>query len=205
MRHGTVSLIGFIFCMLCWMCSSVEAVPILSFDVSNSTPDISDIFTVDVVVTDVTDIFAFNIDVGFDSTILSVNTVAPGAFLGSGGGLTLGGLGLFGFNTATPGEIQDINDSLLGLVPGVTGSGVLATITFTALSNGLSALDFLNVNSLAGTEALNSIGAPIIFTGASSADVNVIPEPGTLLLLLIGCGLFIALTQTRRYTRRTIS
>jgi hypothetical protein len=109
--------------------SSIYAMPMLSFSVSDLTPSIGETISVDIVATDVTDLFAFNVDFAFNSTVLGGTSVVPGTFLNSAG-LTLGDLGLLGFDTTTPGEIRDINDSLLGAVAGATGTGVLATMSF---------------------------------------------------------------------------
>ena len=166
-----------------------EADPVLNFDVSNSTPTVGETFTVDVNVDMVDDLFIYNLDldVGFDSSILEVQTVEAGPFLSSGG-FTLSDFGVFNPDTSTPGSILDINDSLLGPVPGVSGSGTLATITFNTLSTDQTTLNFLNLNQGAGTEFANSQGNQILITNASSAVINgtaVIPEPSEYALLSV--------------------
>ena len=168
--------------------SSVYAVPILSIDVSDSTPNVGETISVDIVATDVTDLFAFNLDVAFNSTVLSATSVVPGSFLNSVG-LTLGDLGLLGFDTTTPSEIRDINDSLLGPVGGVTGTGVLATVSFDVVGSGISNLSFLNVNALAGTELIDSGGAPITIADATGVTVTAASVPEPPVLLLMGAGL----------------
>ncbi len=85
-------------------------------------------------VTDVTDLFAFNLDVKFNPVVLGVSSVEPGSYLSSEGGATLGDLGLLSFDTSTPGEIQNINDSLLGPVSGVTGTGPIVSVDFDVIS-----------------------------------------------------------------------
>ena len=188
--------------IVCGLSTSAKALPILSFNVSNTSPLVGDTITADIVANDFTDLFIFNLDIGFNSTILGIDTVSPGPFLGSGG-LTLGALGLFGFNTATPGQIQNINDSLLGPVPGVTGTGVLASIAFDVLSVGTSPLDFLNVGLLGGTELLNSLGSPIILSSAQSSSVTPVPEPSTVLLFATGF-ILLGLTQVYRWRKQQI-
>jgi hypothetical protein len=166
--------------------------PMLTFDVSNSSPLVGESIVVDVVATDVTDLFAFNLDLGFDSLILDVVSVDPGPFLASGG-TTLG----LSFDLTTPGEIQDILDSLLGPVPGVTGMGVLASVTFEVIAVGTSPLAFLDVNAPAGTELIDSLGQGIIVT-TQGASVDAVPEPSTGLLVATGLGLLLAHRRRRR-------
>lgn len=176
---------------------SIYAVPMLSFSVSGSTPRIGETISVDIVATDVTDLFAFNVDVAFNSTVLGATSVVPGSFLNSAG-LTLGDLGLLGFDTTTPREIQDINDSLLGTVGGATGAGVLATMSFDVVGSGISNLSFLNVNALAGTELIDSVGQPITIANATEATVMVSPVSEPSIFLLMGTGVVSLLVSRHR-------
>jgi len=172
----------------------------LTFDVSNPGPLVGESIVVDVVATDVTDLFAFNLDLGFDALILDVLSVDPGPFLATGGA-TLGGLGGLSFDLTTPGEIQDIVDSLLGPIPGVTGMGVLASVTFEVLAVGTSPLTFLDVNAPAGTELIDSAGGGIFVT-TQAAIVDAVPEPASGLLVAMGLGLLLA---HRRRLRRPLA
>lgn len=176
----------------------VQAIPVLSFDVSNSTPLLGDTVNVDIVISGAVNLFAFNIDMSFDSNVLSFSGISSGSFLGSGG-LTLSSiLGSPGFDNSTPGQIQDISDSLLGPVSGVSGNGILATITFSVIAGGLSTLDLLNLNSLGGTELIDDNGQSISISGSSAGSVSPVPEPKTLLLVAIGLGI-LALKKTYRH------
>ncbi len=195
--------------LVCGLSTSAKALPMLSFDVSDPSPIEGDQIIVDIVATDFTDLFAYNLDIGFDSSILAVNTVDPGSFLGTGG-LTLGALGLFGFDISIPGQIQNISDSLLGPVPGVTGTGTLAHIKFDTLSVGNSSLEFLNISIGAGTEMIDSSGILITISSAPTANINVqssggepIPEPSTVVLLGIGF-LLLALTGFHRWRKQQV-
>jgi general secretion pathway protein D len=172
-------------------------VPTPSFQVSNPSPPVGDSIIVDVVATDVTDLFAFNLDLGFDPLVLGVQSVDPGSFLASGGA-TLAGLGGLGFDLATPGEVQDVTDSLLGPVSGVTGAGVLARVTFGVVGVGTSPPTFLAVNAPAGTELVDSPGLGI-FVSTQPGSVDAIPEPSTGALVAVGLGLLLA--HRRRHCR----
>src|SRR3954467_15367630 len=83
-------------------------------------------FTVDLSITSVVDLYAFQSDIGFNPAVLSAVGVTPGSFLGGANFLP-------GIIDNTTGTISFIGDSLTGVVPGNTGSGTLATITFLAL------------------------------------------------------------------------
>ena len=186
-----IRYVAFISLVVLGVSMSARAVPILSFDVSNPNPIVGDTVTVGIKISDVTDLYIFDIDTEFNPAILGVNSVSPGSFLGSGGALTLGAFGYFFFDTSTPGQIQNISDSILSFDPGVSGTGILASIMFDALSVGTRSLNFLSVNLAAGTELLNSSGTLITISSADdsvspSSGTNPVPEPSTILLLFTG-------------------
>jgi len=79
----------------------------------------------------------------------------------------------------TTGSISFTAGSLLGLLPGVNGTGTLATLNFNVTGLGASALNFADgvlVNSELGD-------LPSQFV---SATVLAVPEPGTWLMLGLG-------------------
>ena len=131
--------------------------------------------TVDVNITGVTDLYAFQFDIGFDPAVLSAASVTEGALFSS--------IGVFfspGFIDNIGGTITFIGDSLSGPVPGVSTDGTLATITFDTIGVGSSSIDLANI------VLLDSNLADITAT-ASGSTVDVastsVPEPGSLLLL----------------------
>jgi hypothetical protein len=134
-----------------------------------------DVFSVDVRISDVTDLFALQFDVGFDPAILSVLNVAEGGFL-PGGGATFF---LPGTVDNALGSVANIADSLLGALTGVSGSGTVATINFRALGPGDSPLVLSNLIVLDSTL--------LDITTGTSAGAVAVPEPRAWLLLLIGC------------------
>jgi general secretion pathway protein D len=141
-------------------------------------------FTLDVDITDISDLYAFQFDVGFAPDILSATAVTDGAFLDTG---------FFpGFIDNTAGTISFAADSLAGPVPGVSGSGTLATIEFLALAQGMSPVTLSNVI------LLNSTLADIPVTTASGSVSVIIPEPSSALLLTVG--LLAIGTRVRRST-----
>lgn len=109
-----------------------SAIPILGITPDNKTVTAGDIFTLDVTVTDITDLGSFVFDLKFDPSILSVSSIHEGSFL-PGAGFTTFNPGTFG-----SGEVGLISGDLL--FGGASGSGVLASITFDALAVGTSSI-----------------------------------------------------------------
>lgn len=99
-------------------------------------------FTVDINITNMDDLYAWEFNVTYDTTILTATNVAEKPFLNSTGATY--------FNKM----INDTNGwiyaycTLLYDVPGVTGSGDLATISFSIDATGSSTLDLHNTKLL---------------------------------------------------------
>lgn len=139
-------------------------------------------FSLDVNV-DITDLYAFQFDLSFNPAVLSAISITEGWFLTSGSTYFIPG-----DIDNTLGTIAFTVDTLVGATSGVTGSGTLASINFTALGPGASPVGLSNIGLL--DSSLNDIVA-----GSTDGTVNVIPgsvsvpEPASLLLLLLGSGL----------------
>lgn len=151
-------------------------------------------FVVNVNISEVVDLYAFQFDLGFDPALLAATTVTEGSFLSTGGSTSF----LPGSIDNSTGLISFTSNSLTGVVPGINGNGTLAQIGFTALNPGIT--DLL----LSGTQLFDSNHAPIDF---SSIDGNVVvqdsasvPEPSSL--LLIGSGLLSLLGVKCRLLRK---
>ena len=137
-----------------------------------------DSITVDVVVTGVTNLNAFEFDLDFNSTILAATGITSGNFLPAPA-LNVEN------NTASP----DVNFAEFALVPvGSNGDGVLASITFSSLALGMSDLVLNDVILSA------PFGAQILPVTLQNGKITVtngqqpIPEPGTMVLLATGLG-----------------
>lgn len=149
---------------------------------ATTTVNTTQTFSLDVAVINVTDLYAFQFDLGFDPNVLSVTNVGEGPFLPSGGSTFF-----------IPGTIDNVGgtvsfnaDTLEGPIPGVTGNGVLVTFDFTPVTAGTSTVSIFNVI------LLDSSGAGIN-TNTQDGTVTVsatsaIPEPSSLLLLFGGLG-----------------
>jgi general secretion pathway protein D len=180
-RTGSALLV---LVMLLGAGSQAQTISIQPF---SSTVDAGNMFTVDVTASGVTDLFAFQFDVDFDPTIISAVTISEGPTL-SGGGSTFF---IPGSIDNGAGSIQFTTDTLIGAVPGVTGNGVLATLSFNATSGGISPLKLSNVvllDSSLGDIHASTLDGQIRVTGSS-----IVPEPTPLVSFIAGltmCGVW---------------
>lgn len=154
---------------------NTNAAPILSIGGTSILQD--EFVTLPVLITDVIDLYAYQFDVQFDPGLVEVVDVVEGPFLG------LGGTTLFIPGAViTPGLLEFTSGTLFDIVPGVSGSGTLASITFRGLASGPLAPSLSN----------------LIFLDSSLSDIHVetpapapVPEPSTFLLLASGAALML--------------
>jgi hypothetical protein len=208
--------IGSVLAIALVLIPQVASATSISVSPSTKTVSVGDSFSLDVTVTGITDLVDYQFDLNFDPTILSVTGVTNGAFLTSGGGTST-------FDPSAP--LVATLDNTTGLVtvldsisgPSASGSGVLASIDFTANQAGDSPMTLANIvlhnsqiNNFEDSTAL--IDGTIVDTTQNppiTNDVNIdggdvrvlapVPEPGTLLLALSGLGLeFKRRLQNRR-------
>jgi hypothetical protein len=151
----------------------------LSIDPSSTTVPIGDQVSLNIKISGVTDLFAFQFDLGFDPTVLSASSISEGSFLPIGGATVF----IAGTIDNVGGTISGTADSLSGAIPGVTGDGVLATAVFNAVGLGTSTISISNITLL--DSSLNPIDSS---STGGSVDVvaSLVPEPGSALTLLIG-------------------
>jgi hypothetical protein len=152
----------------------------LSVVPASDTVGVNQTFLVNIAIDDVADLFSWQFDFAFDPTVLRAESVVEGDFLSSGGPTFFieGFIGLDAADMQT-GSIGFIANTLFG-TDHATGGGILATIAFTSLVQGFSALDLSNVILLDSTNL-----APIV-TGVTNASIEAVPEPGTLILFATG-------------------
>jgi PKD repeat protein len=107
----------------------------VAVDPSISSANPGQYFTINFNVTDVTDLFAWGVKLKWPYGLLetSADNITEGPFLSQGGSTA--------FAPKVFTNYIDIGCSLLGVTPGVTGSGILANATFKVLDTGNATLD----------------------------------------------------------------
>ncbi|BDT59424.1 hypothetical protein MasN3_29180 [Massilia varians] len=157
------------------------AAPILSADATPTPATAGARLDVDVRIADIVDVFAYQFTLNYDASLLQATGISEGSFLGAGGPTDWFVLGID--NDA--GSISFVLGSLVGAVPGVSGSGNLASIAFQAIGIGNAALSFSDVLFL--DSSLNDIDVEFgnLTIGIAPASGNV-PEPASLALFGIG-------------------
>lgn len=163
--------------------TSIEVIPL------STEPSLDEFLVVNITVNDVTDLYLWMFRLRWNKTVIQLNSINEEPFLEKDGGTTSGIMlspSIPEINDA--GRIEEAACSLVGTVPGVNGSGTIATLNFTCLSIGSTSLEFWEESPLhePKTDLLNTAGETIPHT-ALPATVNVIPEFSgfaTLLLLI---------------------
>jgi len=164
-------------------------------------------FIINVTVNDVTGLYLWMFRLRWNRTVLQLNTIEEGPFLKKGGGSTSGLMQspptISEINSA--GKINELACTLVGGVSGVDGSGTIATLNFTCLAMGSTALEFWEESPYfePSTELLNPNGDSISHTATPGA-VSVIPEFSDFVLtavLLLATLLVVVLGKKVRSTR----
>jgi hypothetical protein len=172
----------------------------VSLDPPNLTVNaVGDSFTVNVSVFNVTDLYGYDFELFYNSSVLNGTQIIQGSFLGSG---ALFDVANFTDHYAPTQGLVSVVCTLIGNVSGVSGSGALATLKFKSLAPANSTilhltdvdLDNPNVNSIPHNNV--------------DGTVKVIPEftSSIALLTLIAASLLgvLAGKQARRRCVRTV-
>jgi hypothetical protein len=145
--------------------------------------NVGDSFLVNVAIQDVTDLFGWQLDFAFDSSIFQLDTVKEGAFLATGGSTDF----FEASNVVDPvSHFQTIElaNTLQFFISGVSSSGlgsdILVTFGLTAIAVGTSSFDLANI--FLSDSQFNQIAVDPVAPG----KVESTPEPGTLLLVASG-------------------
>lgn len=186
-----------------------QAAPLLMFFTPGSTTvTVGDSFVVDFAITGLNPalqsdiISAFDVDVVFDPTLLSITGISFGTQLGvgadqfSGSSIASGVADLYQFSLLSDADLKLQQ-------PGATVT--LGSLNFIALAAGISALDFDTLLQTVGGALDSNAIATLLTPDTQSGSVTIhagqatsVPEPTTLLLLGIGL-IFLASHRQRRY------
>lgn len=195
MKNTTIAAIGTALAL--WAALPASAITI-EFSPSSQTVNVGSSTSVDLVISGLGDgaapsLGTFDLDVGFDSSVLSFS----GATFGDQ--LDLFGLGSFqdviaGVGTVNLFELSfDFVDDLDAFQQ---QSFVLATLSFDALAGGSSALS-ISVNALGDSNG-DSLEAELVAGNINVQRVSAVPEPASLPLIGIGILSMIALATRGR-------
>ncbi len=144
-------------------------------------PEVEDLepgqsFTVDLTVTDVTDLYSWDVNLTYDPTILNAENWTEGPFLRQVGNTTIWAQIDNNNGFMTPG-------SILYPLPlnGATGNGILATITFTVKGHGETKLHF--ERSKLNTVIVSSV-VPIVHDRTDGVFRNAEPTTPSIQLII---------------------
>lgn len=147
---------------------------------------------VNVNIADVADLYGFQFDLTFNASVLSAVSVSEGSFLVSGGNF------FSGFTDNVGGTVTFVANSLSGPVAGVTGGGLLASLTFDSVGVGTSLIFASNVILL--DSVLGDIPVSEINDGSVTVESGAVPEPAAIAYISLAFG---AMGLVRRYRQST--
>jgi hypothetical protein len=176
-------------------CAQAWADPILSFGTGSGQTTLGSVQDYAVNIDDVSDLYGYQFSINYDTRYLRAVGVTEGGFLATGGNT----FGDTGFIDNGAGTISFIFNSLIGPIPGVSGSGLLANIRFEAIGVGNAALSFgdvLFLDSSSNDIALDAVSAQL----AVVDGVAEVPEPASILLIGAGVAGFAALRRRKLVT-----
>jgi hypothetical protein len=185
----TISLAIAVALFALWAPRSVQAT---TLSAPFLTVGVGDTFTVEISVIDAADLAFFQFDLAFAPSIVRADTA------GATAGADLPADWFF----TSPGAVDNLNGDVLGVSASsgfltFNGTGIIADFEFTALSPGVSPLDFSSVFLNLLDTGFQISNGQITVTGPAQA-----PEPTTLALLAGGLGLLGARRLLSRQDKR---
>jgi hypothetical protein len=165
--------------------------------------NLGDTFSVNITVSNVTDLDGWQFNLYYQSTILNATNYSEGPFLKTGGSTTFFSTVNFTDHYNATYGVVTLNDLRMSIPTGVNGSGTVATINFTVIGSGSSVLH-LDPSGFVPTKLVDSNNALIPFT-MIDGEAPVIPEfPSFLVLpiLMIATLLAAMLRRVRTSARR---
>jgi hypothetical protein len=173
---------------------------ILSVDPTTQTTSAGSVVTVDVDISNVSDLYGYQFDLTFNPSVLRAVSSSEGSFLPSGGSTFF----ISGANDNLHGTVSATADTLLTAINGVSGSGELAVFTFDAIGTGTSALDIQNETLL--DSGLNTIsdtttaGSVTVSSGRVAAPEIDPARAISAFALLLGALAILRAPRARNFT-----
>jgi hypothetical protein len=168
---------------------------------SRTVGAVGDSYTANVSISDVSNLYGYELKLYYNSTLMNGTQVIEGSFLKSGGGQTFFYTVNFTDNYNSTYGLLYIASTLTGNLSGVSGSGVLATVKFESVALGnSSSLHLADVKA-------SDPNAFSISHEDSDGIVTVLPEFTSLFaaLTLIIASLFAILLEKRAMRKSEIS
>lgn len=160
-----IILILSVFAVMAVMVNASMAQTTLTL-INNKIVKTGETFTVTINVGNVTNLAGYQMEVTFNPTVLEAVSVTKGNFISSDGKATFC---LDPIISNTAGLISQIA-CVRTVTDGVSGSGTLATITFKAITTGLSTIKIQNAK-------LSNPNAQVLSVNISDSSVNVLKYP----------------------------
>lgn len=174
------SLSAALLALSAWAAPALAADPQLTFVASPNPAQSGGTVDIGVLISGITDLYAYNFSITFDASLLQVTSIDTGSFLAAGGSTT----GDTGTVDNSAGTISFAYNSLVGPVAGVSGSGTLLTLHLNAIAAGTSPLGFVAADT---TFLDSSLGTITVQAVDSSLPVAAaVPEPESYLMLAAG-------------------
>jgi len=145
--------------------SSTAAVFVDPVNILNESLQSGSTFTVQVNVSDVNDLFAWQVNMSWNSSILNVSSIISGEFLARADNQT-SSEALGGVVINSTDNVQGYGlfaESILGDVAGISGNGTLVSVEFLVLEYGWTDLN-ISVSGTLPTTLLDSAGSSVTFT-----------------------------------------
>ena len=170
----------------------------LSVNPTSSSVSVGNSVTLDVNVSNVTNLYAFQFDLSFAPGTLSSVSIVEGSFLPTVGATFF----IPGTIDNVGGAIASTADTLLGPGPSVNGSGTLAILTLTGLAPGTSSIGLSNVTLL--NSSLSPISARLQNGSVKVSGMSPTPEPNSSVLFITGISLLASVLLRRTQASRTV-
>ncbi len=169
--------------------------------VGSTTIGAGQVFSIPIFISGSVDLTSFQFDLSFDQTSMQALSVAEGTDFAdaavAGGGFTSFGPGAIDNSSGLVSFVSDVMEGMLG--PGLEPGGILATIQFEALAAGVFQFDLSNAFLIEDGLVLSSANADFDLAPGLVTVTSAVPEPGTLVLLVLGLLLPCANRMGQRY------